>query len=105
MNSNTDSAFYRVFFLDDKESLNMGVCSSWNYVKNNESRWVNIDEFCQEIPTYDKGNSSFIYNNELYFIYRDYLDINEKQRVYVGVKRFGENDKYIAGTTFDIPEN
>jgi hypothetical protein len=54
------------------------------YALSNKSRWVNINEVKDEFNTYDKGTTVLIYANKVYNVFKDYVNVTEKYRIYIG---------------------
>lgn len=54
-------------------------------VLDNKNKWVNLGDAEGEVNTYDKGTTILVYNNKAYQIYKDYVFITEKVRVYIGI--------------------
>lgn len=73
---------YYLFPLTEKESADPS-CLGWAYAKQNESRWVKSDGM-KEVNTYDKGTTHIVYENKAYIMHKDYVDISNNKRVYIG---------------------
>ena len=55
----------------------------YGYALKNKDRWIG-DQNLVEVNTYDRGTTHIVYNDQVYFIHKDYLDITNNLRVYVG---------------------
>lgn len=66
---------------ESKDSRKKG----YRYAIENKSRWVNLGEAKDEVNTYDKGTTVLVYKGNCYNIHKDYVSIDEKFRVYIGI--------------------
>lgn len=71
------------FFPLTKEEAATAVKTGFTYMMENKSRWIESADL-SEINTYDRGTTHVVFNGVPYLIYKDYLDITNKQRIYVG---------------------
>jgi hypothetical protein len=77
---------YYLFPMTEQEALkatNMG----WRFIMNNESRLIEFEKLGEELNTYDKGTSSIVYNNKVYRIHKDYTDVSNSRRIWLGVPK------------------
>lgn len=56
----------------------------WKFVHANEGRLVASDALI-EVNTYDRGTTRILYDNVVYFIKKDFVDISNNRRIYVGI--------------------
>lgn len=59
----------------------------WGFIMKNESRLVEFEVLGTELNTYDKGTSSIVYNNTVYRIHKDYTDVSNSRRIWLGVPK------------------
>ena len=48
-----------------------------------KSRLIEFEDLL-EINTYDRGTSMMVYNDDVYLIFKDYLDLSNNRRIYFG---------------------
>lgn len=70
------------FFLSKKDSRDPRK-KGFAYAIKHKDKWVNIQNICEEINTYDKGTTCLCYNGIAYDIYKDYVNIDDSYRVYI----------------------
>lgn len=56
----------------------------WRFVHENEGRLVESDVLI-EVNTYDRGTTRILYDNVVYLIKKDFVDISNSRRIYVGI--------------------
>lgn len=72
----------------------------YDYIKKNEGRLINDPDLI-EVNTYDRGTTRLIYNDVVYMIKKDYIDLSNQRRIYIGVPSeegpeiVGDFDEYI----------
>ena len=54
----------------------------YSYIKKNEGRLVNFPDLV-EVNTYDRGTTRIIYEDVVYKIKKDYVDLSGKRRIYL----------------------
>ena len=54
----------------------------YSYIKKNEGRLVNFPDLV-EVNTYDRGTTRIIYEDVVYQIKKDYVDLSGKRRIYL----------------------
>jgi len=54
----------------------------YSYIKKNEGRLVNFPDLV-EVNTYDRGTTRIIYDDVVYQIKKDYVDLSGKRRIYL----------------------
>ena len=74
---------YFLFPLTFKEQDNPSN-KGYRYALENKSRWIDMGEAKDEVNTYDRGTTNLVYKNVAYNIFKDYVNIDEKYRVYIG---------------------
>lgn len=75
------------FFPLTKEEAKNGANLGYRFALQNKSRWVECPDLGNERNTYDPATSGLIYNNTAYFMYRDYHDLDNNWRVWIGTPR------------------
>lgn len=71
------------FFPLKPSELKIPACHSYEFVHANEDRFVETDVLI-EVNTYDKGTSRLVYNDVVYQIKKDYVDLSGQRRIYIG---------------------
>lgn len=74
-----------IFPLTEKESFTP-VKTGWLYATANKDRWVQFDDILKEHmvdPDYSENKFHIVYNNIPYDVYKDYLDVNNDERVFI----------------------
>ncbi len=56
----------------------------WNFVHENIDRLVE-SEVLIEVNTYDKGTTRILYKDVVYTIKKDFVDLSNSRRIYLGV--------------------
>ena len=74
---------YYIFPLTKEEHKKGGVAHGFKFVKNNESRWILVNDSNYELQTYDRGYTQVVYENKVYMVIKDYIIIDENKRVFV----------------------
>lgn len=74
---------YYLFPLSKEEHITPAN-KGYRYALENKSKWVDLGEVKDEVDTYDKGTTVLVYKNVVYNIFKDYVNIDEKYRVYIG---------------------
>lgn len=62
------------------------------YASKNKDKWIAIDDIKDEINTYDRGTTVLVVNNVTYNIHKDYVNVTEKYRLYIGCDFKSGND-------------
>lgn len=74
---------YYIFPLEAAE-MKAGNRTGFAYALKNKDRWVDASDILSvEINTYDKSVTHIVYNNKVYYIHQDYVNISENYRVYI----------------------
>lgn len=71
------------FFPLTKEETQDPNKLGYGYALQNKDRWIE-SSFLSEVNTYDRGTTHIVYDGQAYFIHKDYVDISNNSRVYVG---------------------
>lgn len=79
------------FFPLTKEEANSPIKTGFTYMMENKSRWIESADLL-EINTYDRGTTHIVFEEVPYLIYKDYLDITNKQRIYIGKPSLSGSD-------------
>lgn len=66
------------------EEQEIAANKGYRYAIQNKKRWVELGEAEGEINTYDRGTTNLVYKNVVYNIHKDYVNIDEQYRVYIG---------------------
>lgn len=74
---------YYLMPLTNKEKNDLN-CKGYKFAINNRDRWVAIDDVKDEINTYDRGTTVLVHDDVVYDIFKDYINIDEQYRVYIG---------------------
>ncbi len=91
---------YRFFPLSITESRSAKYWG-WNFISRNKDRLVNIDLSNYEYQTYDRALTYIVYNNTVYRIERDFVDIDDNYRIFVGRQLNLQTDSTIDETPAD----
>lgn len=84
---------YYILPLTKEETLKGGPSFGLKSVMEKKDRWVNVDYASYEMQTYDRGYTTVVYQNKLYFFQRDFILLDTKERVFLLVTRDSELDK------------
>ena len=72
------------FFIITKQDIDAGNRTGFAYALKNKSKWIDATDILSvEINTYDKALTHIVYNNKVYYIHQDYVNVTDKYRVYV----------------------
>lgn len=88
--------FFPLTITESESPLNRG----WDFINSHSDRLIETDVLI-EVNTYDKGTSRLLYNNVVYTIKKDYTDLSNKRRIYMGVPSqegpevVGDYDEYM----------
>jgi len=55
----------------------------YSYIKENEGRLISFPDLGNEVNTYDRGTTRIIYDDVVYQIKKDYVDLSGKRRIYL----------------------
>ena len=94
---------YKLFPLTVEESKTAKHWG-WKFVSEHKDRWVDADCTNYELQTYDRGISCVVYENNVYHIERDFIDMDSNCRVYVGRRRNLQTDITEVETSVDDTE-
>lgn len=72
--------FFPMKLSEAKTVSNLG----WNFVHEHIDRLVETDVLI-EVNTYDKGTTRLLYNDVVYTIKKDFVDLSNGRRIYLGV--------------------
>lgn len=76
---------YYLFPLTEEESRLRGK-KGYAYAIKNRSRWVELsNDHREQINTYDRSTTYLVKDDIPYFLHRDYTNIDESYRLYIGV--------------------
>lgn len=76
---------YYLFPLTIEETKNPKK-KGWDYCLKNKSKWVKLGDWSGVLlDTYDRGESNIVHKNRVYMIHRDFINIDEDYRVYIGL--------------------
>lgn len=98
---------YYLMPLTNKEKNDL-ECKGYKFAINNIDRWVDLGDVKDEINTYDRGTTVLVHDDIVYDIFKDYVNIDEKFRVYIGcnlnqqydrVKDIREDDDWYWSST------
>lgn len=73
---------YYFFPLTEEETKDPNKLG-YGYALKNQSRWIASADL-GEVNTYDRGTTHIVYDGHAYMIHKDYVDISNSLRVYVG---------------------
>lgn len=82
---------YMLFPLTAEESMTAKHWG-WKFVSEHRDRCVNVDTSNYELQTYDRGWTQIVYNNTVYHIERDFIDVDNFERIFVGRQRNLQTD-------------
>ena len=88
---------YRFFPLSIAESKSAKYWG-WNFISQNKDRLINIDMSNYEYQTYDRALTYIVHNNTVYRIERDFVDIDNNIRIFVGRQLNLQTDSIIDET-------
>lgn len=94
---------YKALYLtkdETKDGRNLGL----KFVLENKDRWEDIDNSTYELQTYDKGTSQIVHENKLYMIHRDFIFVDNAERVFLCKCYEAEVDTYVESTESDEDE-
>lgn len=82
------------FFPTTEKECKDPVKLGYGYALANKDRWIETDDLI-EVNTYDRGTTHITYQGIAYIIHKDYVDISNHIRIYVGKPTmFGADQKY-----------
>ena len=71
-------------FIITKQDIDAGNRTGFAYALKNKSKWIDATDILSvEINTYDRALTHIVYNNKVYYIHQDYVNVTDKYRVYV----------------------
>lgn len=65
---------------ESRDARNCGLA----FALKNRDRWVDIEPIRESFNTYDKGTTVMVHEGAVYNIFKDYNDIQEGYRLYIG---------------------
>lgn len=75
-----------------KEEIKKSGTLGLAYAVKNKSKWIAIDNIKDEINTYDRGTTVLVVNDICYNIHKDYVNVSESYRLYIGCDYKSSND-------------
>ena len=89
---------YKALFLT-REDAKIGNNFGYNFVKNNQNKWVDIANSTYELQTYNKGTSEVVYNDVVYTVHKDFILLQDAVRVFVCIPTGRSSDIYVQSNT------
>ena len=71
------------FFPLTPEECNVPSKTGLTYAVEQKDRWVETDVLI-EVNTYDRGTTHLVNDGKAYMIYKDYVDLTNQYRLYIG---------------------
>jgi hypothetical protein len=81
------------FFPLDIADINTPTKHGYMYIKEHRDKLVECADLGNEINTYDRGTTTIVYNGTVYSIHKDFVDISNHERIWLGIpKRTGSDN-------------
>lgn len=69
-------------FLLKRDEISDPIKCGYGYIMENEDRLIETDVLI-EVNTYDKGTTMVVYDNVVYSIFKDFVDLSNSRRIYL----------------------
>ena len=94
---------YKALYLTPEESRD-GKNFGLKFAMENKDRWEDISDTTYELQTYDRGLTQLVHENKVYMIQRDFVFVDDKERLYI-LKCFNsKDDEYVENTGSESEE-
>lgn len=71
-------------FLITKKDVDAGNRTGFGYAIKHKAEWIEATDILSvEINTYDRALTHIVYNNKVYYIHQDYINVTDNYRVYI----------------------
>lgn len=71
-------------FLITKKDVDAGNRTGFGYAIKHKAEWIEATDILSvEINTYDQAITHIVYNNKVYYIHQDYVNVTDKYRLYI----------------------